>query len=147
MGREIIADWRISTLECAELLKVPLNEYSINVGKIIERFFCPLTIRATKAERDDLWNVVLDVCRQAYKLNIMMRKSREEYVCDPVDTSKDEHLLSRIDYLADSFGVEGGKSDEASDEIAYILFGALSKDTLDGGRKVLEKAHVILKRK
>lgn len=33
------------------------------------------------------------------------------------------------------------------DQIAYVLFGGLTMRTLDGGKKVLEKAHAIMQRK
>jgi hypothetical protein len=142
-----IADWRISTLECIGLLKLP-DDYSGWVADKVYDFLNPLISATTKKVREDLWNVILEVCRRAFRLRMLMRMSKEGYACVVPDL-KDVCVLSKMEHFAESFGVEGGKAEDRSDEVAYVLFGALTKDSrhLGGDRKVLEKAQVILKRR
>lgn len=143
----LVADWRISTLECISVLGLP-DDYTTYVADKIYNFLAPLTLAASKTAREDLWKVILEVCRKAFRLRMMMRMSKEGYECETPDPQA-VCLLSQWEHFAEEFGVEGGKAEDRSDEVAYVLFGALTKDTsnLGGERKVLEKAQVVLKRK
>lgn len=147
VGDDAIAEWRISTLKQIDDLKLP-GDYSRQTAYHIFDLLAPvLHPKASKEEEDEVYKVILEVCRQAFNLRMMMRKSKEGYRCESPHI--EDRFLSRIEPFADSFGVEGGKSDDQSDEIAYCLFGALVKDArhLGGEKKVLDKAQVILKRK
>ncbi|KFY82656.1 hypothetical protein V498_08517 [Pseudogymnoascus sp. VKM F-4517 (FW-2822)] len=146
VGDDAIAEWRISTLGQIDDLKLP-GDYSKQTADQIFNLLAPvLHPKASKKDKDEVYSVITEVCRQAFNLRMMMRKSKEGYRCEL--PPKEAYFLSRIEPFADSFGVEGGKADDQSDEIAYCLFGALVKDArhLGGEKKVLDKAQVILKR-
>lgn len=148
VNSNLTAEWRISTLDGIQNLKIP-DELCRDVAEEIDDHLSPLLhSKANRKEQDELFQKILEVCQQAYKLRMMMRKSKERYYCY-LPNSKDSSHLSKIKQFADSFDVEGGKAEDESDEVAYVLFGALMKDTrnLGGEVKVLEKASVILKRK
>ncbi|OBT46344.1 hypothetical protein VE00_02779 [Pseudogymnoascus sp. WSF 3629] len=145
VGDDAIAEWRISTLGQIDLLKLP-GDYSKQTAYQIFDLLAPvLHPKASEKEKDEVYNVIVEVCRQAFNLRIMMRKSKEGYRCEL--PPKEARFLSKIEPFADSFGVEGGKADDQSDEIAYCLFGALVKGArhMGGEKKVLDKAQVILK--
>ncbi|KAF2185553.1 hypothetical protein K469DRAFT_707788 [Zopfia rhizophila CBS 207.26] len=110
-------------------------------------FFDPLiSKRATKSQRDELWDKMLDVCHRAFKLRIMMLRSKEGYTVQLLDV-KEYPCYSKLEHFAEMLDVEGGKSVDASDEVAYYLFGALTKYAkhLGGDRKILVKAEAVLK--
>jgi hypothetical protein len=79
---------------------------------------------------------------------MMMRKSKDKYIVETVKSGTGVSL-SATESKADAVAVEGGKNSEGSDEIAYTMFGALTKQgpAEDQPVKVLEKAQVVLRRK
>lgn len=148
MNEGVIADWRICTLDCIDLLKLP-EEYSLNAAAGMESFFAPLiSKKASQNQREEIRNKTVEVCQKAVKLKMMMQRSKEGYFVYKFDVNHFP-LYSKVEYFADSMGVENGKSSDASDDIAYLLFGALAKHAkqLGGERKTLVKAEVILKKK
>ena len=147
----IIADWRICTLECIDLLELG-EETSKYTAGIIYDFLTPLiSMGASTRDTENLTSDIYKVCKQAFKLKMMMRRSKEGYRCEVpnIIDAGDIRYLSRNESLAEGFAVEAGKDADKSDEIAYVLFGALTKHPEHRGedKKVLEKAQVILKRK
>jgi hypothetical protein len=105
----------------------------------------------TEVQLQDLENEVAQLCEVAYHLRMDMRASKEEYAIWIPNLSKDsdEQLLQRVAEFADSFGVDGGKSGDGSDQIAYTLFGGLVKhpEHRAEGLTTLEKAQVVMRRK
>jgi hypothetical protein len=118
----------------------------------IYEFLSPLIPPAASTrETDNLRSEILNVCKQAFKLKMMMQRSKEGYRCEipNIEEAKNICLLSKNGILAEGFAVEAGKDADKSDEISYVLFGALTKhpEYRGEGKNVLEKAQVILKRK
>jgi len=144
----VIADWRICTLDCVELLKLP-EEYSHFVARNMEIFFAPLiSKRATESQRKEIWEKMVEVCQKSVKLKMMMQRSKEGYIVQSLDT-KESSIYPHMEHFAESMGVESGMSADASDDIAYLLFGGLTKYAKHPGgeRKTLVKAEVILKKR
>ncbi len=87
------------------------------------------------------------VCDNAFKLAMVMRRSRDGYKCETPPVEKGACLLAEFDTLVEPMSVEGGKNTENSGHIAYTLFGALTKHPASqaDGPRVLEKAQVVMK--
>jgi hypothetical protein len=79
---------------------------------------------------------------------MMMRKSKDKYVVEKIGVDAGVSL-SALESKADPVAVESGKNSERSDEIAYTMFGALTKQPEGEGHpvKVLEKAQVVLRKR
>lgn len=77
-----------------------------------------------------------------------MQRSKEGYCVHSLGM-KEYPAWPSMTRFADVMGVEGGmSSDDASDEIHYVLFGALTKDAKPFDEmKVLVKAEVILRKR
>jgi hypothetical protein len=109
----------------------------------------PLLSKHTRpSEEDALRGNILELCKDAFKLRMLMRKSKNRYVVETMDPNGTV-LLSACEDKAEPLAVEGGNNSEKSDEVAYMVFGALIKQPLAGDQtvKVLEKAQVVLKKK
>jgi hypothetical protein len=91
---------------------------------------------------------MVEVCEKSMSLKLMMERSKEGYTIRSFNTEV-PLLYSKIEDLVEAIGVENGLSSEASDEIAYVLFGGLQKTASQPGgkEKTLIKAEVILKKK
>ncbi|KAK4034240.1 hypothetical protein C8A01DRAFT_18927 [Parachaetomium inaequale] len=144
----LISDWRISTIKCVELSGIEdLN--CTSASNSIYAILAPLLSKHTRpSDEDTLRAGILELCKDAFKLRMLMRKSKNRYLVKTIDPGMTV-LLSACENTAYSVSVEGGNNSEKSDEIAYVVFGALVKQpqTADQPEKVLEKAHVVLKRK
>lgn len=129
------------------MLNLP-EEYSIHVAEDMDEFLTPLARKATNPQKEELWNKIVKICKKAVDLKSMIQRSKEGYTIQAFDV-KQNPFYSKLEHYADSMGVENGKTPDASDEIAYVLFGALSKHTkqMGGDWKTLVKAEVILKKK
>lgn len=126
-------------------LNIP-EDYPIFVAHQLESFLEPLAAGATDKAREELWKTIVEVCRLAFKCRMKMRMSKEGYLCESLG-SYGVPPFSTMEHFAESYGVEGGKTEDRSDEVSYVLFGALTKVALSGEANILEKAQVILKRK
>ncbi|KAF2113916.1 hypothetical protein BDV96DRAFT_600671 [Lophiotrema nucula] len=143
-----IADWRIVTLACVAKLELP-EEYSVVVASEVENFLRPVLPKGiSESECVKLWEKIVTVCKKAVALKLLMQRSKEGFNVESYDI-KDLPRLSEATLWLDPFGVEGGKFDDRSDTVAYVLSGALVKHSshLGGDRKYLEKAEVILKKR
>lgn len=141
-----MADWKISTLQCIEAMKVR-EDYNKNVADTMYNFFEPLISKtATDPQKYGLWSKMANVCTKAIALKMVMQRSKEGYNIQTISL-KEQPLYSSVTHCAESMGVEDGKTSDASDDIAYVLFGVLMKHPIDNARdsKVLVKAEVILK--
>ncbi|KAI9685584.1 MAG: hypothetical protein M1822_004442 [Bathelium mastoideum] len=146
LNESVLADWRICTMQCIDQLKLP-EEYSTFVaGKIRNFFFLLIPQQIKESEDEEYWLKLLELCQQAITLKRMMQLSKEGYAITYV---KGKELFSKSDLLAEPMGVEDGRNADKTDVIAYMLFGGLSKPQSESrdGRKILEKAEVILKSK
>lgn len=153
----IIADWRVGTLKCVDHLlsranRIPASRIVAPVVDDILSFLDPIIApNITAVQSKDLQDDVALLCEDAYYLHMDMRASKEEYAIWTPDLSEDsdEGFQPSVERFAESFGVEGGKSGDGSDQIAYPLFGGLVKhpEYRGEGLTVLETAQVVMKRK
>jgi hypothetical protein len=125
------------------------EDISTFTAERIFKFFTPLiSPKVTIREEEEFRAMILKLCQSAFALRMMMRRSKEGYRCEGLVAEKTTRLVDCEDFAEPQF-VENGKQNEGSDEIAYCLFGALTKhpEYKVEGRKVLEKAHVVMRRK
>ncbi|KAK4450232.1 hypothetical protein QBC34DRAFT_461534 [Podospora aff. communis PSN243] len=147
----LIDDWRILTIECVEKMK-PQGYVSLTAGVVVGEifdFFIPLLSKSLDLnEEEDLRSKLAELCNEAVELRMIMRRSKDRYTCEIPGTAGWSHLASSCEDLVETLAVEGGRASQASDEIAYTLFGGLLKQPEfgEGGKMVLEKAMVILKK-
>jgi hypothetical protein len=148
VDKGVVADWRIATLDCVDRLKLP-EQHSRFIAATLHNFFEPLiSTKASKLQKDELWEKMIDVCQKSVELKMKMQRSKEGYSVHTFDV-KEHPIASRVESFADPMGVEGGPSTDASDEILYVLFGGLTKYANQFGeeKKTLVKAEVILKKR
>ncbi|KAG8166056.1 hypothetical protein KVR01_004608 [Diaporthe batatas] len=161
-----MSNWRRATIECAEGLGIQeqlsdrvaeelltflgpiLNNQSRSLPKELFTYFAQGLNNQSRSLPERLQSMALNLCRDAFKLTIMMRKAQDEYRCDAI-----QHRVGRptsnFDTWAEPHAVDGGNNDEAGDDIAYVLFGALTKKSLsyEGIERVLVKAEVVMARR
>ena len=148
VSNNLISDWRISTIKCAELSGIEERD-STSASNYIYAILAPLLSKQTRpSDEDALRAGILELCKDAFKLRMLMRKSKNRYLVQTIDPHMTV-LHSACESTTCPVWVEGGNNSEKSDEIAYVVFGALVKQpqTADQPEKVLEKAQVVLKRK
>jgi hypothetical protein len=144
----VIRDWTHATINCVELSGVQQMTSTLAAAAILSLLAPLLSTRALRSNEDALRASITELCTNAFRLRMLMRKSKDRYA---VETFEAGTVISApdVDSRADAMSVENGKSSDQSDSIAYTLFGALTKRPQAAGQpvKVLEKAHVVLKRK
>ncbi|KAH6842400.1 hypothetical protein B0I37DRAFT_381842 [Chaetomium sp. MPI-CAGE-AT-0009] len=148
VSESVLTDWRIATINCVELSGIE-DMTSDRAATDIFSLLAPLLSKHVRpSEEEVLRSSILSLCKDAYKLRMMMRKSKDKYAVEKIGLNG-LILLSALESKADSVAVEGGKNSEGSDEIAYTMFGALTKQPEGEGQpvKVLEKAQVVLKKR
>lgn len=144
----MLVNWRLATLECIEVLDIQ-ERRSDYVAEELLTFLAPIINKQVQPQEEkQLRERVLGLCRDAFKLTIMMRKSREEYRCEAKKDRMQSPAAGR-DGWVDAQAVDEGKNDEFGDNIAYVLFGALTKHPAYRGESelVLVKAEVVLEKK
>lgn len=144
----MLVNWRLATLECVEALDVQERQ-SEYVAEELLNFLAPIIDKHVQPQEEkQLRERVLGLCRDAFKLTIMMRKSREEYRCEAKKDRMQRPAAGR-DSWVDAQAVDEGKNSEYGDNIAYVLFGALTKHPAYRGESelVLVKAEVVLEKK
>ncbi|KAH6614540.1 hypothetical protein B0J18DRAFT_439604 [Chaetomium sp. MPI-SDFR-AT-0129] len=140
----LISDWIISTIKCVEVAGIEEMNSAVAARDIFAILAPLLSTHTRPSEEDALRANILELCKDAFKLRMLMRKSKNRYVVKTMDPNEIV-LLSACEDKAESVAVEGGNNSEKSDEV----FGALIKQPLAGDQvvKVLEKAQVVLKTK
>jgi hypothetical protein len=140
----VISDWRIATINCVELSGFEEATSTLTTADIFFILEPILSKNVGAMEEDALRSSILGLCKDAFKIRMMMRKSKDKYV---VETIKPGTKI--LESEAEPVAVEGDKNSEGSDEIVYTMFGALSKHPQDKDQpvKILEKAQVVLRRK
>ncbi|QPG97247.1 hypothetical protein C2857_006026 [Epichloe festucae Fl1] len=136
---EALTDWRLATMACTQQVQAPPG-----VETSLSNFICATLKPALKTGCADgqvqsLRKDVARMCRVAYELRLLMRRSKDDYWCD-VYSRGTRVELDDVDIHA----VEHGS--EPSALVAYTLFGALSKHAKHRGEEpvVLEKARVVV---
>jgi hypothetical protein len=148
VSENVITDWRIATINCVELTGIEEKTSKFAAADIFAILAPLLSKHVRPSEEDVLRATILDLCKDAFKLRMMMRKSKDKYVVEKIGVDAGASL-SALESKADPVGVESGKNSERSDEIAYTMFGALTKQPEGEGHpvKVLEKAQVVLRKR
>ncbi|KAK3291636.1 uncharacterized protein B0H64DRAFT_409635 [Chaetomium fimeti] len=148
VSENVISDWRIATINCVELTGIE-DATSERATTDIFSLLAPLLSKHIRqSEEEVLRSSILSLCKDAYKLRMMMRKSKDIYAVEKIGLDG-VPSLSALESKADPIAVENGKNSERSDEIAYTMFGALTKQPEGEGQpmKVLEKAQVVLRKR
>lgn len=103
-----------------------------------------LAVNVQKSDFEEFKSSLLEICKSAYSLRLLMRSSKEDYQCMliPLGDSPDQHQETAT--VFNKIKVERGSS-----EIAFNIFGALIKfpHYRGYGRVVLEKAQVFVKKR
>ncbi len=138
----------MSTIHCVELAGIEERSSALVAGRIFAILAPLLSKRTQPPEENALRANILELCKDAFQLRMLMRKSRNRYAVWTMDHDRTV-LLSACEDTVESVAVEGGNNSEESDEVAYVLFGALIKQPQAGDQpvRVLEKAQVVLKKK
>jgi hypothetical protein len=142
-----VASWRITTLDCITRLNMR-EDYGNYVANYMYEFFLPLIPQPASEELvKAMFQKLLELSQKCLALKSMMQRSKEGYAIEILEM-KDRY--SRIEQSAECMGIENGKSADASDDIAFLLFGILVKRTENMNpkeKKILVKGEVILKPK
>lgn len=148
-----ISEWRINTLDCVDKLGYTPTTCGRTAKKLLELLtpisFVLQSTGSSKAEMEAVKDELASICQAAYDFTMMIRRSKEGYRCEQLPTRTDICLSADYEDFVEPMDVEGGNSNQASGQIAYALFGGLTKNPGEkvGGRRVLEKASVILRAK
>ncbi|KAM7182985.1 hypothetical protein V8F20_012779 [Naviculisporaceae sp. PSN 640] len=145
----MISSWRLLTMDCVERLGPQTPVLAIAVSEDIYKFLGPLMdpIQSPQ-DADELHAKLMELCSEAVNLRMIMRRSRDRYTCEYPGVAGWSHIASQCKELVEAMAVEGGRASQASDRIAYTLFGGLVKRSAEyggGEKKVLENAWVVLK--
>lgn len=150
VARTEIASWTRQTIEVAALLDKRGNRPE-RVAAVIRDFMTPLLAsvphdptKKAPAHYKQHEDRISQLCADAYRLSLLMRKCRARYECVEVEANTiiDERLESEI--IAQDF--EGPQAPQVrGSRIAFTVFGALVKtpEPALNRRLVLQKAHVI----
>ena len=144
----MLVNWRVATLECIEALNVQ-ERLSEHVADKLFVFLTPILDKKDLAQAEiTLRAQVLELCKDAVKLTVMMRKSRDEYRCEAF-TDAGQLLRAAFESWCEPQAVDGGRNTDGGDNMAYVLFGALCKNPAYRGEneRVLVKAEVVMERK
>jgi hypothetical protein len=146
----LIFNWRSSTIACVD----KLNHKSYAVDKTADAIYealKPLLVRGvSRHDKKEVLDKMTDLCNDAFQLCMVLRDSKGQYACEILGGEEVPCFLNKCPELAEPVAVEGGKSNEAGEEIVYTLFGGLVRCLDSAGgieRRVLEKADVILNRR
>ena len=142
----IITEWRIATLRSIEAMRLP-ESVSTNVAEMIMQRISPFVPSlAAPRVKTVIRPAVEKLSKDAIALVMQMRKSRDRYAveCVPPRTVLDDYRT-----LADDMDTEGKELDGGIEEVAYTLFGALTKYTEAAPTKrvILEKSQVVVRTK
>jgi hypothetical protein len=119
------------------------------VAQTIQELMRPLLLErsdwSANVVNDGVQKQLVDLCRGAYNLVLLVRHSKAAYCCE---CPKRESVLVEDD--AEPHAREGpkdGEGDEKVAKVARVLFGAFVKYPEDNRaeRIVLEKAHVVIR--
>ena len=118
-------------------------------AQTIQELMRPLLLqrsdRSANVVNDGIQKQLVDLCRGAYNLVLLVRHSKATYCCE---CPKRESALVEDDAEPQAReGPKDGEGDEKVAKVARVLFGAFVKYPEDNRaeRIVLEKAHVVIR--
>ncbi|RDL33960.1 uncharacterized protein BP5553_08328 [Venustampulla echinocandica] len=149
--RANIAEWRARTVQCAHWLSDSytgwglMPAYSSKAEQLtvgIEQLLAPIT---QNSQNQDLHNAVLGLCQSGFRLMLLLRLSRDDFVIEmPTEGMTivdDNHFVYGIDGAGSQLFEEGTLFD-----IAFAIKGMLVRRTRSGdAQRVVSKAHVVVK--
>jgi len=140
----IITEWRIATLRTIEAMRLR-EVVRVNVAEMIMQRISPFVQSLAAPRVKGIIRPAVDkLSKDAVSLVLQMRKSRDHYVveCVPPQTIFDDYRK-----LADDMDTEGREIEDGIEEVAYTLFGALTKYTEAAPTKrvILEKSQVVIR--
>jgi hypothetical protein len=128
-------------MKCVGLVSNGNFDFSESVSAIKRAMEVLFKRTHSRAEVTAFERLVLNMCRAAYKLRLLMRKARASYqVFLPERGISLEHAEDRLEV----YGVEG--EGEPGNKVAYTLFGGilLNSEDENQGQVILEKARVVV---
>ncbi|KAM0265124.1 hypothetical protein ACHAQJ_000276 [Trichoderma viride] len=143
--RDVVVHWRLSTFKCIENAQLGGKDFGRELqAEMYECFSHLIDEEAAEQDKTKLRDGFLELCKEAWNLRLLMRKSREPYECWSIkrDSIKSlEPWCEVFDEISDDAGM--------GEDIAFTLFGALIKQSQIRGEEpmVLEKAHIVVANK
>ncbi|KAL6401432.1 hypothetical protein AUP68_15302 [Ilyonectria robusta] len=140
---DVVSHWRLSTLRSIEAAGLAEKPFGVALAERMYKDFSGLIRQeATPQETTKLRNEFEKLCHQAFDLQLLIRKSQEDYFVHYVGPGAS---LEGLDDIADSYGELDGTRDGGT-KVAFTMFGALALNSRSGDEKprVLEKAQVIV---
>ncbi|KHN93781.1 uncharacterized protein MAM_08345 [Metarhizium album ARSEF 1941] len=139
---EAIVDWRHATMKAIDQTKIE-HDYIGGVESAIMSFLSCLIREQAKnsAPFDKLQRDIHDVCKDAYQLGFLMRKSKDHYTCEMF--SQENNVRENETALEVHGVLHGGRE---SSSVALTICGALIKRPWNDDMEpvVLEPAHVLV---
>ncbi|OTA03278.1 hypothetical protein A9Z42_0037140 [Trichoderma parareesei] len=138
--QDAVVDWRLSTFKCIERARLGGKVFGGELRTdIYRRFSHFIATDASQQERMKLADGYQELCKEAWDLQLLMRRSREPYQCRSIRRPSAEGLKS-WEEVFEEISAEG-----TGDGMTFTLFGALIKESRIPGEepKILERAQVI----
>ncbi|KAH6988463.1 hypothetical protein EDB80DRAFT_865447 [Ilyonectria destructans] len=140
---DVVSNWRLSTIRSIETAGLADKPFGVALAERMYKDFSGLIRQeATPQETTKLRNDFETLCNQAYDLQLLMRKSQEDYRFHYIVPGVS---LEGLGDIADSYGELEGTTDGGT-KVAFTMFGALILNTrsCDEKPRVLERAQVIV---
>ncbi|KID99883.1 hypothetical protein MAJ_04349, partial [Metarhizium majus ARSEF 297] len=140
---DAVVDWRHATMKAIEQTKINHDGCISELeSMILHHFGCLIPRDVNNVTFQKLRDDIHNMCKEAYELRFLMRKSKDDYTCQGYSDGINVH-----DYESalEVHGVLNG-GDESS-RVAFTICGALIKSSENGDMEpvVLERAHVVVK--
>lgn len=138
-----MSNWRLSTIRSIETAGLADKPFGVALAERMYKDFSGLIRQeATPQETAKLRNDFEKLCNQAYDLQLLMRKSQEDYRFHIIVPGAS---LEGLDDIADNYGELDGTRDGGT-KVAFTMFGALvlRAQSCDEKPRVLERAQIIV---
>lgn len=141
----VLTKWQAATFDCVEAISNQ-NQAVDHLARQLWQFIVPIIIRDSP-DVELLRTLVLNLCRDAFGFIVTTRQSPDEYRCE-VFPALAQRAPTDLGNWADIHAVDGGLDREAGDNIAYVLFGALTKKSVSADVElVLTNAEVVMEKR
>ncbi|UKZ56974.1 hypothetical protein TrVGV298_010822 [Trichoderma virens] len=137
---DVVVNWRLSTFKCIEKAQLSGKDFGRDLQtQMYEGFAHLMAEDAAETDKTKLKDGYLELVKEAWNLQLLMRKSRDHYQCWSVNRPSLKSLEPWNEVFEEISDVGTGE------DIAFTLFGALVKHSRILGEepKVMEKAQII----
>ncbi|UKZ82708.1 hypothetical protein TrVFT333_010503 [Trichoderma virens FT-333] len=137
---DVVVNWRLSTFKCIEKAQLSGKDFGRDLQtQMYEGFAHLMAEDATETDKTKLKDGYLELVKEAWNLQLLMRKSRDHYQCWSINRPSLKSLEPWNEVFEEISDVGTGE------DIAFTLFGALVKHSRILGEepKVMEKAQII----